>query len=221
MVQSVPTEGMGVLELTAVRFMKQIPCCPTVVWRRRRSLLPSPSKSPVSARVQADGTTPRPPVLRTVDPFISQMPVLPAVSRHTMSALPSPLKSPVPMTDQMVGRVGMLTVEDTETAGGVGVPPMNQMAFCPVVVLRHRMSFLPSPLKSAMPAMVHGAGTVPINVVACTVDPFKHQIAVLPAPSCQSRSPLASPLKSPVPTMDQPGATLPTMTDDVTVVPLR
>src|SRR5262245_474957 len=221
MVQSVPTVAMGGAECTAVAFMNQMPFCPVEVLRHKRSILPSPSKSPGSARVQADGTTPRLPVLRTVDPFISQMPVLPAVSRHTMSALPSPLKSPVPMTDQVVPTDGMLTVEDTDTAGGVGVPPMNQMAFCPVVVLRHRMSFLPSPLKSAMPAMVHGAGTVPINVVACTVDPFKHQIAVLPEPSCQSRSPLASPLKSPVPTMDQPGATLPTMTDDVTVVPLR
>src|SRR5262245_29603866 len=203
-----------------------MPFCPVAVLRHSRSLLPSPSKSPISARIQSDTTTPRLPVVRTVDPFISQMPVLPRLSRHTMSALPSPLKSPVPMTDQVfgvLGTVGRLTVEDTETAGGVGVPPMNQMACCPVVVLRHRMSFLPSPLKSAMPAIVHGAGTVPINVVAFTVDPFKHQIAVLPAPSRQSRSPLASPLKSPVPTIDHPeaGGTLAMTTDEVTVVPLR
>jgi hypothetical protein len=48
---------------------------------RQCALLPSPSKSPVSATIQAVGTLPRRPADNTAAPFISQIAVLPVACR--------------------------------------------------------------------------------------------------------------------------------------------
>ena len=76
------------------------------------------------------------------------------VSRQRMSALPSPLKS---------ADAGHRPVEPAEDDGvGAGCPGgavhRPEPTVLPVVVLRQRMSALPSPLKSATPAT---AQTVP------------------------------------------------------------
>src|SRR5438876_787527 len=60
-----------------------------------------------------------------------------------MSALPSPSKSPAPAMLQLrsatVANIALLEIV---------APFMSQIMFAPVVLLRHRMSDLPSPLKS-------------------------------------------------------------------------
>src|SRR5262245_19708803 len=72
---------------------------------QRMSLLPSPSKSPVSTIDHTEGgAEPTGADWVTCAPFISQIATLPlVVSRHRMSLLPSPSKSPVPAIDQLVG----------------------------------------------------------------------------------------------------------------------
>src|SRR5215470_17523659 len=92
------------------------------------------------------------------------------------------------------------------------VPFMNQIATLPPAVSRHRMSLLPSPLKSPVPTIDHVVGTFPTSAVLGfnTVVPFISQIATLPLVSRQRMSLLPSPLKSPVPTMDQVVGTFPT-----------
>src|SRR5215218_10144212 len=81
------------------------------------------------------------------------------------------------------------------------------------------MSALLSRLKSATAATVKPE-IAPKDAAAVGVAPFISHIAVLPAVSRQSRSPLPSPLKSPVPTIDQFEGTLPTDPDPTMVVPL-
>src|SRR5215471_6153619 len=92
------------------------------------------------------------------------------------------------------------------------VPFMNQIATLPLVVSRHRMSDLPSPLKSPDPATLKLVATFPTPAVSGfkTVVPFISQIAMLPVLSRHRTSLLPSPLKSPVPTIDQVVGTFPT-----------
>src|SRR5713226_10387070 len=101
--------------------MSQIATLPLLSCHRM-SLLPSPSKSPVSTIVQAVGTVATPANCVTCAPFINQIPTLPLVSRHRMSLLPSPLKSPVPTIVQEVGTVA--TPADCVTCA----PFINQIA---------------------------------------------------------------------------------------------
>src|SRR5215470_11543296 len=140
---------------------------------------------------------------------MNQIATLPLVSCHTMSLLPSPLKSPVPTIDQVVGTFPIPAVLGFKTV----VPFISQIAILPLVVSRHRMSHLPSPLKSPVPTMDQLVGTLPTPAVLGfkTVVPFISQIAILPlVVSRQRMSHLPSPLKSPVPTMDQLAGTFPT-----------
>src|SRR5258708_13263703 len=91
------------------------------------------------------------------------------------------------------------------------VPFMNQIATLPLVVSRHRISLLPSPLKSPVPTTDQVVGTFPTPAVLGfkMVVPFISQIARLPLVSRQRMSHLPSPLKSPLPTMDQLVCTFP------------
>src|SRR5436190_2076901 len=100
----------------------------------------------------------------------------------------------------MVQSVGTLP---TTAAEAIVVPFMNQIATSPVVVLRHRMSALPSPLKSPMPSIVQAVGTLPKPPLDEIDAPFISQTATLPLLSRHRRSPLPSPLKSPVPAIVQ------------------
>src|SRR5450631_2175456 len=121
------------------------------------SLLPSPLKSPVPTMDQTVGAFPTnegSPGFNTLVPFISQITTLPLVSRQRMSLLPSPLKSPVPTMDQTVG-----TFPTNEGPPGFKtlVPFISQITTSPPVSL-HRMSLLPSPLKSPVPTMDQTVG---------------------------------------------------------------
>src|SRR5271157_1538508 len=85
---------------------------------------------------------------------------------------------------------------------------------------RQRMSLMPSPLKSPIPATVHSLGeALPIAPDDMTVAPFISQTARLPLLSSQRMSPMPSPLKSPVPTTDQLVGMLPTLADEATADP--
>src|SRR2546425_1054760 len=75
-------------------------------------------------------------------------------------------------------------------------PFINHSATSPVVVLRHRMSALPSPLKSPGPAIDQLAGTLP-KPPPCEIEaPFISHTAVSPPVCRQAMSLLPSPLKS-------------------------
>src|ERR1700739_4798827 len=87
-----------------------------------------------------------------VVPFMNQMPRLPLVSIHRMSAMLSPLKSPVPATDHWVG------IELKLPACEMVVPFINHIPTLPLVS-RQRTSANPSPLKSRWPTTDHCEGT--------------------------------------------------------------
>src|SRR5450631_1735320 len=99
-----------------------------LVSRQRMSLLPSPSKSPVSTIDHVVGTFATNTLEETVPPLpISQIATLPLLSRHRISVLSSPLKSPAPTIDQLVGTFPSDTAEET-------VPPfICQSATSPVL----------------------------------------------------------------------------------------
>src|SRR5437867_13192964 len=100
---------------------------------------------------------------------------------------------------------------------------MNQMAFSPVAVLRHRMSALPSPLKSPTPRIVQWASlTGVMSALLARLEPVISQMAFCPvAASRHRRSALPSPLKSPMPaTVQSVSATGLVSEVPVTVVPL-
>src|SRR5215831_18588777 len=147
---------------TLVPFMNQIAMLP-LLSRHRTSLLPSPLKSPVPTIDQVVGTFPTAAVLgfKTVVPFTFQIATLPLVSLQRMSHLPSPLKSPVPTIDQVAGTFPTPAVLGFKTV----VPFISQIAILPLVVSRHRMSHLPSPLKSPVPTMDQLVGTFPTPAV--------------------------------------------------------
>src|SRR5208282_4048016 len=171
----------------------------------------SPLKSPVPTIDQAVDTVATYVAVgfKIVVPFISQIATSPAVSRQRMSVLPSPLKSPVPTIVQVLGD----TVPTYEVVGfKIVVPFISQIATSPDVS-RHRMSPMPSPLKSPVPTIDQAVGTVATYVaVGFKIEvPFISQIATSPDVSCQSKSALPSPLKSRWPTIDQmPGDTVAT-----------
>ena len=81
-------------------------------------------------------------------------------------------------------------------------PFINHMATVPLV-LRHRMSDLPSPLKSPVATIDQLFGTLPIAADVETAVPFMNHMATLPLVSRHRMSVLPSPLKSPVPDTDQ------------------
>src|ERR1700733_7657714 len=177
-VDRLPTPAVLGLRIV-VPFISQIAMLPEVS-RHRMSLLPSALKSPVPATDHAAGMLPNVAVLefRTVVPFISQIATLPLLLRHKMSALPSPLKSPTPTTVQFSG-----TLPRPEVLGlRMVVALISQIAISPVEVLRHRMSAMPSPLKSPVPTMDHAVGTLPRPEVLGLrmVVPFISQIAKSP-----------------------------------------
>src|SRR6266487_3580240 len=78
------------------------------------------------------------------------------------------------------------------------VPFISQIASSPVVRLRHRMSGLPSALKSPTPAMLQlRSVTVGIAALLEIVVPFMSQIAFSPVVLLRHRiSDMPSPLKS-------------------------
>src|SRR6266545_1474209 len=92
------------------------------------------------------------------------------------------------------------------------MPFINQIARSPLA-LRHKMSHLPSPLKSPVATTDHVVGITPSVTALWTCRPFISQIARLPLLSRQRISALPSPLKSAVPTMDQLVGTLPRLAD--------
>src|SRR5262245_47946655 len=75
------------------------------------------------------------------------------------------------------------------------------------------MSPLPSPLKSAVPAIVHAVSTTPMLADEVTVVPLMNHIARLPLVSRHNRSCLPSPLKSRCALMVQKVDTVPRPTD--------
>src|ERR1700691_381187 len=131
----------------------------------------------------------------------------PLVSTQRISLLPSPLKSPVPATDHVSGMVPTLVVLEF-----VGVVPfISQIATVPLLLLRHRMSAMPSPLKSPTPTTDQLVGTLPRPELLGfkIVVPFISQIDKSPVVSRHRMSAMPSPLKSPTPTTDQLVGTLP------------
>src|SRR5258708_20899753 len=86
---------------TCVPFMNQIATLPLVSCQRR-SLLPSPLKSPVSTIDHTVGAEPTPADCLTCARFISHTATLPSVSLQRTSPLPSPSKPPLPTTDPAV-----------------------------------------------------------------------------------------------------------------------
>src|SRR5258708_5068095 len=109
----------------------------------------------------------------------------PLVLRHRMSDVPLPSKSPIPATDHDASgwialpfnaRCWVDTICDPSRLQSVSVP----------LLLRHRMSALPSPLKSPIPATVHDASgwiALPFSV-GCWADaicaPFMLQSVSVP-----------------------------------------
>src|SRR5579862_7277676 len=96
-------------------------------------------------------------------------------------------------------------------------PFKNQIATSPALSC-HRISVMPSPLKSPLPAIDHLLGSaLPTPQDWVGVAPFISHSATLPLLSCQRMSPLPSPLKSPVPAIDHLlGSALPTPDDCTT-----
>src|SRR5450631_3846628 len=126
-----------------------------------------------------------------------------------MSLLPSPLKSPVPTMDQTVGA---FPTNEGSPGFKTLVPFISQITTSPLVS-RHRMSLLPSPLKSPIPTMDQTVGAFPTNEGPPgfkTLVPCISQLTTSPLVSRQRMSLLPSPLKSPVPTIDQTVGAFPT-----------
>src|ERR1700730_13862270 len=76
---------------------------PSLELRQRRSLLPSPLKSPTPAIIQTVDTWAKTGLAVACAPFIVQIATDPlAVLYQRMSLFPSPLKSPTPAMRQLV-----------------------------------------------------------------------------------------------------------------------
>src|SRR4051812_11247414 len=104
-----------------------------------------------------------------------------------MSEAPSPVKSPVPAMDHSVATVPT-SVEPVD-------PPSHfQRKFCPLTELRHRISALPSPVKSAVATTFQSAeGPVPrsttllalpafmFQTTSCSVLELRHRISSAPS----------------------------------------
>src|SRR5829696_2560679 len=99
----------------------------------------------------------------------SQLLIWPVVAlRHRMSSRLSPLKSPTPTMLQLKGALA-------KALASLGVkPPLalaRQLLSWRVGVLRHKMSSLPSPLKSPVPAMVQLKGALAKALASLGVKP--------------------------------------------------
>src|SRR5580704_17883294 len=127
-----------------------------LVLRNRMSEAPFPLKSPICAICQdEESDTGLPPnvtccSLVICEPFIVQSMSVPLVLRHKTSAFPSPLKSPIPATLQELSGVAAPPPSVTCCDAATCEPFIVQSTSEPLV-LRHKTSSLPSPLKSPIP----------------------------------------------------------------------
>src|SRR5207249_1008509 len=81
----------------------------------------------------------------------------------------------------------------------ITAPFMSQMMFSPVALLRHRMSALPSPSKSATPAMLQFT-----SVAAAPAAPRPNHLTVARLlPSRARTEALSAPIQPPLPTIHQ------------------
>src|ERR1700722_12829713 len=137
-------------------------------------------------------------------PFMLHSSIAPLVLRNRMSEVPFPLKSPICAICQDASSDTGLPPKVTCCALVIFDPFIVQSMSEPLV-LRHKMSELPSPLKSPIPAMLQlesGVTAEPPSVsvwleVIC--DPFIVQSISEPLLLRQRMSDLLSPLKSPIP----------------------
>src|SRR5262249_312194 len=87
---------------------------------------------------------------------------------------------------------------------------MTQISSCPVAALRHRMSAVPSPLKSRTAAMFQfKSGTSLMNSEYTSVVPFSSHRTFCPVVVLRhTRSAYPSPLRSPIPLITQCGSVI-------------
>src|SRR4051812_47140651 len=158
----------------------------TAAWRpsscQRMSALVSPLLNwPVPTTCHdAPGLPPGAPRPITVVPSISQMAGVPSLPCHRMSDLPSPLKSPLPLICQPASAPegnGPTAPTHVDCA-----PFISQMAGVPSSPC-HRMSDLPSPLKSPLPLICQlGPGLPePAALLDNRLPPFISQIEGVPS----------------------------------------
>src|SRR6516225_6656523 len=114
-----------------------------------------------------------------------------------------------------------IVAEPGEPPPLVSVPLMNQINTCPVVVLRQRMSLIPSPLKSPVPTITQSVVTLPGTPLPITLATSISQISTSPLLVLYQRmSVLPSPLKSPVPATVQGLPGVKREPPPITLVPL-
>src|SRR5262249_11782036 len=146
----------------------------------------------------AGGSDPMPTADVMVALLSSQVPMLPLAEWYQrMSDLRSPLKSPVCASVQPAAIVPTPCAEAT-----CPLAFMNQIP-TPLPVTESRMSLMPSPSKSPVPAMLQvPTGSVP-SPLADLIVPllFSSHTATAPLVWYQRMSPMPSPSKSPVPAM--------------------
>src|SRR6266853_1726969 len=193
--------------------MSQTVFSPVTLLRHRMSDLPSPSRSPTPAMLQLRSATVAntAPFESRVAPLMSQTIFSPVTLLcHRTSDLPSASKSPTPAMLQLRSVIAFMPAALEITAPmdaplEIAVPFMSQIVFSPVARWRHRMSDLPSPLKSPTPAMLQLGSDTVANIAALAIAaPFMSQITFSPVARLRHRiSDLPSPLKSPTPAMLQ------------------
>ncbi len=160
-------------------------------------------------QLESSGVTAEPPSVSVwleviCDPFIVQSISEPLLLRQRMSDLLSPLKSPMPATLQELSGVAALPPKVT-CCEAVTCEPFIVQSMSDPSVLRHKMSDLPSPLKSPMPATLQelsGVAALPPKLSACEEviwEPFMVQSTSVPFWLRHKRSVWPSPLKSPTP----------------------
>src|SRR6185369_3760759 len=141
--------------------------------------------------------------------FASQSVIAPLSFCQMMSSLPSPSKSPVPTMCQLVGTT-------SQALGSLLANPPFAWPSHSVndpLSLRQSTSFLPSPLKSPVPATCQLVGTTFQALASLLVKPplpsrFASHSVKEPLSLRQRISSLPSPSKSPVPTTCQSVGTL-------------
>ena len=134
--------------------------------------MPVPSKNWTSPVAEAGETT---AVNVTVwlevicEPFMVHSMREPLALRHNRSAFPSPSKSPMPAMLQEASGEAALPPKAT-CCEAVTCEPFIVQSMSDPSVLRHKISALPSPLKSPMPAtfqLLSGAVGLPPKVTTC------------------------------------------------------
>src|SRR5437588_781804 len=151
-----------------------------------------------------------------VAPFISQIAAWPLSFCQMMSDLPSLLKSPVPTVCQLAGGAAttLSKVGWVAFISQIAAWPFAGSAAFAALLYCHRMSALPSPLKSPVASACQLGGGWAMTGPAVGVVPFISQIAVSPLSGsealavllyCQRISASPSPLKSPDVIACQPG----------------